>query len=284
MKIMPDKIQLEENIIPEKPLTGVVTETPKKTCCKPVVWVGIGVIILLIIIGTVLLLLQSPKRQPEIIFPSPVNIIIPTPILPSPAVSVSPLSSPVIMPSINNELTQNWKTYTNSKYKYKIDYPQDNPIVESSPDYVFMHRGENTAGGSGFLDISTEEDDTYSQYLPKDAGKSFLDFAIRRLKTRCSSGAPFGITYCDTVAKTIPITNSFSLKGYEIYLIFVTETSYPNSSKTHNEKTWGPLFAFDISQQTNSAVRGLFLLSDRYAFDIIKDVQLTRKVIDTIRF
>jgi hypothetical protein len=80
---------------------SIVSPSPKKPCCKPIIWFGIGVIITALIGGGVWFFLNMNNSQP---------------------ISINP--SPVASASAILDATAGWKTYTNSDYGFSFRYPQ----------------------------------------------------------------------------------------------------------------------------------------------------------------
>lgn len=83
-------------------------------------------------------------------------------------VNTSQTPQPSQIPSPTSDETANWKTYTNTKYGYEIQYPQDKFIDCSHGDYFALDFNYNAlnetscADGEGFRDISiTAVDKSY---------------------------------------------------------------------------------------------------------------------------
>ena len=96
----------------------------------------------------------------------------------------------------------------------------------------------------------------------------------------CLGQGPNGEAYCDKVLKETSFTNKYGLRGYEIYLNQIEKTFKNNSQSA---QTKGPMFAIDVSGHTDNATYGLLIIPS-YGFPGKSEEEVTRKIIDTIRF
>lgn len=87
---------------------------PQKNIFKPLFFLFLGLFLAILIILTLFLIKANKTIQiTENIISSPTSI--PTPTLIPPQISITPTTDP----------TADWKTYTNSTYKYSIKYPNN---------------------------------------------------------------------------------------------------------------------------------------------------------------
>lgn len=105
---------METESFPAAPETPIINQAPVKNS-KLLILLILLIIFLATIIGvTVGYLLGSSKNQP----------IVSAPVV-SPAIVIS---SPI--PTTTPDLTANWKTYTNEKYKFSLKYPNDWTFID----------------------------------------------------------------------------------------------------------------------------------------------------------
>lgn len=77
--------------------------------------------------------------------------------------------------------TTNWKTYTNTQYKYSLKYPADYYVIETSPDYVRFFPGINDPNlpqSQTYLSIQLDKS---SQQLPEAVYKTTADGKTLRI-------------------------------------------------------------------------------------------------------
>lgn len=201
-----------------------------------------------------------------------------------------PISSPTQpSPTTAPDETANWKTYTNSKYKYTINYPPSHPTdddsVNKTASYVILYESKDTGGILMEISAKTDFDTVVNNKLESTSKMQFVDYAVEQAKQFCAASGPNDNIYCDRPIKIKEFDNSYSVKGYEIYLNLINEKSDASGKLVKGqESTIGPIFAFDISQQTNNQSRGLFLKGILLPSTPVEDEKIIRQVIDTLRF
>lgn len=175
--------------------------------------------------------------------------------------------------------TANWKTYTNEKYKYRFDYPPEGLIKSIHPDYVELE-GDRI----GFIMIKIEQD--FIDHIDDTSKMSFEELAILRARFLCDADGPVGSTSCDRVTKKQYFINKHGTKVLEFYLNEISNIIKPDGQSEHTNRIVGPIFAIDISKQSNKPAR-LLLIYDREDLFFIGarvNESIVRKVVDSLRF
>lgn len=148
------------------------------------------------------------------------NKNVPTP--PSPTPQPSPKPSPKISPAGE---TTNWKTYTNTKYKYSFKHPTDSEVVngvEQLPDTPADATKDSTT--NAILVQSTKQGGNYFGLYVIPYANNINTFKIDLQKKGISSVTIISVngiqslSYTDSGSKYIELFNS----GYE-YQIIITE-------------------------------------------------------------
>lgn len=84
-------------------------------------------------------------------------------------------------PTATTNPTANWKTYTNTQYKYSVKYPADYSVIETSSDYVRFFPGINNPNlpqSQTYLSIQLDKS---PQQLPEAVYKKTADGKTLRI-------------------------------------------------------------------------------------------------------
>lgn len=165
--------------------------------------------------------------------------------LPTPTLSATALATA--------DPTANWKTYTTSKkygFYFTFNYPP-NYSVALDNDVATDFALENSTRR---ITVGYKKPDN----LILDKDQTFLGISSREALQLCATS---GESYCDKIVKSKPIINSHGLKGYKFYLNQITHL------KPLNEKTIGPVFAYEIYDQTNKSLREIEVAPETIIYD-----------------
>ncbi|MFH1894350.1 MAG: hypothetical protein ABH813_00370 [Patescibacteria group bacterium] len=153
------------------------------------------------------------------------------------------------------------QTYINEAYGFELKYPQDYFLEEVSKDFILIRKEDNEEF-DWEIEIDTEND---AEFYDEEKGEykstsklAFKDFIVNEIKKSCNADGPTGSTYCTGVVKMESFKNEQGIEGYQIFITEVRE-AYEGWKKTGviEKRIKGPVFAFDISQQTQNRTRGI---------------------------
>src|SRR3989338_2344286 len=217
-------------------------------------------IFLMILLTAILFLLEL-----SLIFRSQSNpqILIQPTILPTPSINISQNDQ-------QSTDTNEWKTFTNKSYNYKIDYPKELTLIDGVCG-VFIEKGS-----SNLLEILTLEKDIYIE-----EGKSlpFKEYAFELAKMSCSADSPWHSQYCDSIVKELPYTNPYGIRGYEFFL---NKVDVDRRSENQSNSTLGPNFVLDVDGYTTGKIKFLFFIT--YKTVRPQDAELIRQIVNSLRF
>jgi len=182
----PDQ-QVQKSEIEPKPKTVII----KKPCCKPIVWLGLGVAISMFLFGAWVLYQNYSKPAEE-------TVVLPTP-------------EPIVV----NE-TANWNTYTNSVHGYSLKYPPQAELVDLD--------GVNIPEESRFLKIFSS-DDIYatvmvtSVFRKNETLRAYVERTLINIDPKRSEINEFFIDnhHALTVSNTAAVNNKIFLQ----YLTYI---------------------------------------------------------------
>ena len=185
----------------------------------------------------------------------------------------------------------NGKTYKN-EYGFEFKYPSDYLLKESGgSEYILLRRKEDEQF-DWKIAIDVEKDDGFynkEEEHESTTKLSFKDFVLYEIKKGCVADGPRGGQYCTDVVEISSFKNQYRIEGYEIYITEV-HTGWVEIERRYEvteEKINGPIFALDISQQTDNLARGiLFGLTysgreDEEKENLLKDLN---QILSTFRF
>jgi len=171
------------------------------------------------------------------------------------------------------------KTYRNEDYGYEFKYPQDYFLKEVSGRLLL--RKTETKEGEWLIEVFVEKDMIDPTY---DTSKmSFIEFAVDRIRAHCAADGPRGSIYCTDVINQDAFINEQGVKGYKIYITEIIER-YTSGKTETSKRVKGPIFAFDISKQTDLA-RGIFFqLTELGEKSLEKEPGVLEKIVSTFKF
>ena len=144
--------------------------------------------------------------------------------------------------------TTNWKIYKNKTHGFGFKYPEDF-LLEEGPiggwDYINIKEPEKDL----FIRISMERDTRGSGY--NTSKMNFEEFAVYQAIKSCAADGPDASIYCAEPTLRKLFKNKNGIEEYEIYVTQITRSFKEELTRKINIK--GPIFAFDISQQTDFA-------------------------------
>lgn len=161
----------------------------------------------------------------------------------------------------NKDITANLFTYVNDYYGFRFNYSNNYSLKESNNNYVLIANKENPdLNISVFVKNDTEFYNKETKKLESTSILSFKDFAINEVKTRICPAAdgPSGSIYCTDITEIESFKNNQGIEGYKVSIKLIHET-YDNWKKTGiiKEEVMGPIFLFDVSQQTQNKARSI---------------------------
>ena len=214
-------------------------------------WVKIliAVILVLVVGSTAAYLLGTRQNQPNAFSQPTPSLQVPTGTRFSPTIVQPSLTS---LPTKIRQ-TASLKTYTNSKYKLSFDYPS-NYSIGTSNDLVVLLRGEDKTHEIEIAFVSPLDN--------RQRNQTFSDFATEQAMEGCKASGVEGQSYCDKLVQQIPLQNPHGLTGYKYYFHWLHQKWLASNStwETLKEATVGPVLAYDVSKQTNNAIRGVQIL------------------------
>ncbi|MBU0596668.1 hypothetical protein KKA94_00705 [Patescibacteria group bacterium] len=157
--------------------------------------------------------------------------------------------------------SNNWQTYFNKKYKYEIKYP-DNFFLKEVPsgsgqinfNYILL-RDKNGEETDWLIEINTAKD----REIPEDTSElSFDEFIEKKVKELCAADGVNGSRYCTDIISQEDFINSNNFIGQKFYLKEIYE-DFTKEETEIAEKIKGPIFVYDISQETGNSARALFV-------------------------
>lgn len=177
------------------------SQTEKPVCCPPGCCSGnrwfkpvaiiIGILIVIGLFGNIYLLLQKPKSvEQSMILPSPTTAQV------------------IVAPTLAIDETVNWKTYTNTKYKYGFKYPQDISLEEKANNSVLL-----TKVGPTQKEATEFYDGINLQFFPgKLENQTFDEFAKSSFASekKSSEEDPGGVK----IVRSLEATVINGLNGY----------------------------------------------------------------------
>ena len=173
------------------------------------------------------------------------------------------VAAPVQMPVVEDDIvsddadddisevdTSNWKTYRNGRYGFEIKYPLDYTLKEVSIDYILLRRTEDEKN-EWLVSVTVK----HNRLGVNDSKLTFKEFAEKLAINSCPADGPNRSIKCTGITEMKSFVNKNEINGYEIYLNETTE--YFPSNKISN-RVKGPIFAMNISKQTNNTARSIF--------------------------
>jgi hypothetical protein len=166
--------------------------------------------------------------------------------------------SPTFLPSSIGQTASNanWKTYTFNKYGFSFDYPSKYSVTTANDLGVGLVDKAN-----GQYEIFVTPEFVLSQD-ENAQNQTFSDFAAKQAMEQCKASGSEGQSYCDKVTQQTPLQNQHRLTGYKFYFHWLHQKFQRSAFVTVEEATVGPVLVYDISKQTNNAVRGLRISMD----------------------
>ncbi len=150
--------------------------------------------------------------------------------------------------------TANWKSYTDQTYNYSFKYP---------PQYIKPY---------GNLEIPQKPRNVIAlEILPYNSSDSqneiyysYEDFGTKLALGFCAAGGYSGESYCDSVHKSIPLTNKYGIEALKLYLNGTT-TYFGKIQKS----VVGPWFVVNITAKSSKSQTVLYITGDENLFDQI---------------
>jgi len=213
------------------------------------------VIILVLVVGsTTAYLLGTRQNQPNA-FSQPIpSLQVPSGTRFSPTIVQPSLTT--LPTSMDQTTTTGWQTYTNNKYGFSFDYPSKYSVTTANDLGVGL---VDKANGQYEIFVTPE----FVLSLDENArNQTFSDFAAKQAMEYCKASGSEGQSYCDKVTQQTPLQNQHQLTGHKFYFHWLHQKFQGSAFVTVEEATVGPVLVYDISKQTNNAVRGLRISID----------------------
>jgi len=198
--------------------------------------------------------------------------------------SLTPKAPTSILPNISG-----WETYTNPTYGYIFAYPSSyNFYADKNGDYQSIKDPTTNTGLDLAINIGVDNSS-------RNYGTSMQDFINQAAGIVNANGVSVNLgaicdaygessQYCDKILKQSEFTNPNGINCYELYLEVVENDNNPNpnSNSILALGTAGPLYACDITHQTNNKARAL-LISPLLSYDSSGNLTISPQEITEVK-
>jgi hypothetical protein len=168
------------------------------------------------------------------------------------------------------------ETYSNSKYGYSFECPDQYSVSATSDYYFSVHDGEGKTVLTGQVeDISLHPRDLYEGY-----SDPFQKFGTWRAILRCDADGPDGSAYCPSLKSIQEFRTRNGLRALELLLMHVQE--FFGETPKREESVTGPLYLVDLSRGKITVV--LMLGARPYERMTEEQEKLAASVLDSIKF
>jgi len=187
------------------------------------------------------------------------------------------LAAVLVIGSIAFFVTQNRSTedaavrsYTNTTYGYTFRLPEPYEVMEYTPENISV----GTPVGEGF---ESEVDVAYMESGEEGAYENFEEFLFERTRLLCAADGPDESLDCTRIARIRTLETSDGESGYELMLELTRRTHSTGEMAT---STYGPLFAFDVSERDpESAYAAIVVYQPLPTFLTSESVNLLRRIV-----
>ena len=100
---------------------------------------------------------------------------------------------------------------------------------------------------------------------------------------RCRADGPNSTIYCDKIISKKPYANKHGVKGFEIYMNQLRETTIGGKTTVTNIAILGPLYVLDVQMETKGKIRGLYI-AESYGHSDPINSEILKELVETLRF